>query len=147
MTEKENDRSRLIVDLESIFCLFYRELSELITRLFVTCYLAVSIWYINFKWLGLGFILPNNLIAIFLLSRSLGCISKIRGSLSIICYVEVLSFWKSYNDIIFTGSSISVKDVKDKRIFLAWKWYLGKYVKNSYAFFSWLENPIVYLSQ
>lgn len=63
-----------------------------------------------------------------------------------ICHVVVWSIWKPHNNILYSNKFMTSKDVKDMRIFLAWKWYHGRSVRNLYAFSVWLENLIRYMS-
>lgn len=64
-----------------------------------------------------------------------------------ICNVMFWSIWKSLNGIVFSIKLMASKDVEDLSILLVWKKYYGRYVDNSCAFSTCLENHIPHMRQ
>lgn len=50
-----------------------------------------------------------------------GVLRIIEGVNDGLAYIVVWSIWKSHNDIVFSGTSVTKKEVEDRCIFLAWK--------------------------
>lgn len=65
-------------------------------------------------------VFPRDLLIIFLgLQTSIGG-PIFRGGLRMIWKVVIWSIWKTWNDIVFSGTSVTPKGVEDMNIYLAW---------------------------
>lgn len=73
-----------MVAYESVMFPVCRRCAESVEHLFVTCDIAMLVWYETIRWLGKCFILPRIVSFIFMLIRSLGGRVRVMGDLIMI---------------------------------------------------------------
>lgn len=67
------------------------------------------------------------------------------GGYIMIWRAKICSIRQSQNDVVFSGSWVTLKDMEDMIILLNWKCYLGRHVGNSCTFSELTDNPIIFM--
>lgn len=107
----------MIADPSLTLCLFCGASVKTMSHLFFTCDMITTVWYRIFRWLGWLIVIPRDPSRLFESFIFLGCSVKSIGGLYMSWHAIVWFILMVRNEVVFFGSIINGKYVKEKSIF------------------------------
>jgi len=136
-------RRGVLRDQEASLCVFCGVEAEIVSHLFVTCWVALRVWYDIFRWFGWELVLPMDLLGLFE-----GCCvfprrESIRCGFLLIWHSVVWSIWSARNDLVFSGRILDVEQLVDKIQFTSLHWFFGSLSGHPCSHYEWMAEPSI----
>jgi hypothetical protein len=104
-------------------------------------------WERIFKWLGLQFSLPHNLLSLLNYVATVPGTKQWRRGLVMIWCAVIWTIWRHRNRIIFdNGVVYGVGLLEDIKV-AAWKWWIGRGSSSPCLYYEWISEPMLCINK
>jgi hypothetical protein len=114
---------------------------EEVQHLFMFCEFACRVWREICSWLGLVYVVPQNLFIFFDSFVGAAVRKKLAAGYSLIWHTTIWSIWRSRNDVSFSNGVVDLAKVVDDIKVLSWRWGMSRRVLSSCLFYEWCCEP------
>jgi hypothetical protein len=122
-------------------CIWYGDVRETSSHLFLHCKVTMVVWYEIFKWLGVVIVIPPNLFYLY------DCLSfsaknkKARKGFRLIWHSMIWSIWRARNNHIFNNTVMVPLELVEAVKVLSWSWSVDRLKITPCLFFEWSWDP------
>jgi hypothetical protein len=122
-------------------CAFCVGLAEDARHLFMLCNFASGVWSRIFRWLGVVFVMPQNLFTFFESFVAAAINKKAVKGFSLIWHTTIWVIWRARNEVLFSNGARDLVKVVDDIKLLSWRWGLARRSVNICLFYEWCCEP------
>jgi hypothetical protein len=122
-------------------CVFCAGSVEEANHLFMFCSFAHGVWVRIFRWLGMVFVMPQNLFTFF--DSFVGAaINKLAAKgFALIWHTTIWLIWRSRNEVLFSNGARDLVKVVDEIKLSSWRWGLARRSFKICLFYEWCCEP------
>jgi hypothetical protein len=112
-------------------------------HLFLYCEFALQVWEKIHSWLGLGYMLPQNLVSLFHFFAVYRGQKTRRKGLMMVWNAAVWALWRRRNRLIFENETISVLDLVEEIKVSSWHWWIARTNSAPCLLYEWSREPLI----
>jgi hypothetical protein len=112
-------------------------------HLFLYCEFALQVWEKLHSWLGLGYMLPQNLVSLFHFFAVYRGQKTRRKGLMMVWNAAVWALWRRRNKLIFENETISVLDLVEEIKVSSWHWWIARTNSAPCLLYEWSREPLI----
>jgi len=131
------------VVLSTLVCPICQIKEESCQHLFLECKIALRVWALCFRWIGLVFVQHNDIMAHFM-SFHLIQSSNIQNEVWKGVWAAIVRcLWEHRNLVVFNQGVAYAEEVFHNAQLKSWLWLKNKVQHFNYSFAEWMVNPLV----
>jgi uncharacterized membrane protein len=111
------------------------------SHLFMFCNFAYGVWLRVFRWLGVVFVMPQNLFSFFDSFVGAARNKKVAKGFALIWHTTIWLIWRSRNEVLFSNGTRDLVRVVDDVKLLSWRWGLARRAFKICLFYEWCCEP------
>jgi hypothetical protein len=136
-------RRNIIMEIGECRCVFCGESIETVSHLFLYCRVIIQAWDQIFKWLGLPFMLPHNLISLLISIIESPGRKLLRQGLVLVWSAVIWKVWNHRNRKFFDNGDVNGAALVDDVKIASWKWWMGSGKSPPCLYYEWLKEPVL----